>query len=101
MELQNAFAANARVISAAQELLDKLMRLRKGKMTSVGKTMYPLANGIKNITTMKARYDALQTQLSTGQKASTLAEMGADRYFDMALRQRMARIDGYQQASRR
>jgi flagellar hook-associated protein 3 FlgL len=67
-------------------------------MTSVGKTMFPLANGIKNITAMKARYDQLQTQLASGDKASTLAEMGSDRYFDLALRQRMARMDGYQQS---
>ena len=67
-------------------------------MTSVGKTMFPLANGIKNITAMKERYDKLQTQLSSGDKASTLAEMGSDRYFDLALRQRVARIDGYQQS---
>lgn len=67
-------------------------------MTSVGKTMFPLANGIKNITAMKERYDKLQTQLSSGEKASTLAEMGSDRYFDLALRQRMARMDGYQQS---
>lgn len=67
-------------------------------MTSVGKTMFPLANGIKNITAMKGRYDQLQTQLASGEKASTLAEMGSDRYFDLALRQRMARMDGYQQS---
>ncbi len=67
-------------------------------MTAIGKTMFPLANGIKNITTMKARYDALQTQLSTGQKASTLAEMGSDRFFDLALRQRLSRIGGFQQS---
>jgi flagellar hook-associated protein 3 FlgL len=65
-------------------------------MTSVGKTMFPLANGIKNITSMKARYDQLQLQLATGEKASTLAEMGSSRYFDLALRQRMARMEGYQ-----
>ena len=67
-------------------------------MTSIGKTMFPLSNGIANITAMKARYDKLQTQLSSGEKASTLAEMGSDRYFDLALRQRMARMDGYQQS---
>ena len=67
-------------------------------MTSVAKTMFPLANGIKNITDMKARYDKLQTQLATGEKATTLAEMGSDRYFDLALRQRLARMDGYQQS---
>ena len=63
-------------------------------MTSVGKTMFPLSNGIKNITAMKQRYDKLQLQLATGEKAATLAEMGSSRYFDLALRQRMSRIDG-------
>ncbi len=67
-------------------------------MTAVGKTMFPLSNGIKNITSMKERFDKLQTQLASGEKAGTLAEMGSDRYFDLALRQRMARIDGYQQS---
>jgi flagellin-like hook-associated protein FlgL len=67
-------------------------------MTTVGKTMFPLSNGIRNITDMKARYDKLQTQLATGEKATTLAEMGSDRYFDLALRQRMARIEGYRQS---
>ncbi len=67
-------------------------------MTSIGKTMFPLSNGIANITAMKGRYDKLQTQLSSGEKAATLAEMGSDRYFDLALRQRMARMDGYQQS---
>ncbi|MGV3489966.1 MAG: hypothetical protein ACO1OG_01470 [Devosia sp.] len=65
-------------------------------MTSVGKTMFPLANGIKNITAMKERYDKLQLQMATGEKAATLAEMGSTRYFDLALRQRMGRIEGYQ-----
>jgi len=67
-------------------------------MTSVGKTMFPLANGIKNITAMKERYDKLQMQLASGAKASTLGELGSDRYFDLALRQRMARMEGYQQS---
>lgn len=65
-------------------------------MTTVSRSMFPLSGGIKNITTMKESYDKLQTQLATGLKASNLAEMGTDRYFDLALRQRVARIDGYQ-----
>ena len=64
-------------------------------MTTVSKTMFPLANGIKNITAMKERYDKLQLQMATGEKAATLAEMGSTRYFDLALRQRMSRIEGY------
>lgn len=65
-------------------------------MTTVSKSMFPLSGGIRNITNMKETYDKLQTQLATGQKASTLAQMGTDRYFDLALRQRSARIEGYQ-----
>lgn len=67
-------------------------------MTAIGKTMFPLSNGIANITSMKARFDKLQTQLATGEKAATLAEMGSSRYFDLALRQRIARMGGYQQS---
>jgi flagellar hook-associated protein 3 FlgL len=63
---------------------------------TVSKSMFPLQNSIKNITTLKGRFEVLQTQLATGQKAATLAEMGSDRYFDLAIRSRMSRIDGYQ-----
>lgn len=66
-------------------------------MAIISKVMFPLSNSVKNIQTMKAGYDTLQTQLASGKKASTLAEMGTDRYFDLALRQRMAKIDSYQE----
>lgn len=65
-------------------------------MTVINKSMFPLSTGINNIMGIKERYDKLQTQLATGQRASTLGEMGTDRYFDLALRQRIARIDSYQ-----
>lgn len=58
--------------------------------------MFPLSSGINNIMGMKERYDKLQTQLSSGLKASNLGEMGSDRYFDLALRQRVSRIESYQ-----
>src|SRR6187551_2316096 len=64
--------------------------------TIINRSMFPLSSGINNIMTMKERYDTLQTQLSSGQKASRLSEMGSNRYFDLALRQRMSRIDSYQ-----
>ncbi len=67
-------------------------------MAVIGKTMFPLSNGIANITAIKARYDKLQNQLASGEKAANLAELGSDRYFDLALRQRIARTEGYQQA---
>ena len=65
-------------------------------MTIINRSMFPLSSGINNITAMKERYDTLQTQLSSGVKASTLGEMGSDRYFDLALRQRISRIESYQ-----
>jgi len=62
----------------------------------INRSMFPLSSGINNIMSMKERYDVLQTQLASGQKASRLSEMGSDRYFDLALRQRISRIDSYQ-----
>jgi flagellin-like hook-associated protein FlgL len=65
-------------------------------MTSVNRTMYPVQTGMNLIARMQDRFAALQTQLATGQKASNLAELGSDRYFDLALRARLSRIEGYQ-----
>lgn len=65
-------------------------------MTIINRSMFPLSNGINNIMGMKERYDKLQTQLSSGVKASNLGEMGSDRYFDLALRARISRIESYQ-----
>ncbi len=47
------------------------------------------------IAKMQERFATLQAQLATGQKASTLAEMGSDRYFDLSIRSRINRIEGY------
>ncbi|RYE79673.1 MAG: hypothetical protein EOP19_19875, partial [Hyphomicrobiales bacterium] len=64
----------------------------------ISRSMFPLSSGINNIMSMKERYDVLQNQLSSGQKASRLSEMGSDRYFDLALRQRITRIDSFQES---
>ena len=61
----------------------------------ISRSMFPLSSGINNIMSMKERYDVLQTQLASGQKATRLSEMGSDRYFDLALRQRITRIDSF------
>ncbi len=63
--------------------------------TVINRAMFPLSSGISNIMGMKERYDTLQTQLSSGLKATRLSEMGSDRYFDLALRQRISRIDSF------
>ncbi len=65
-------------------------------MTIINRSMFPLSSGINNIMGMKERYDKLQTQLSSGLKAANLGEMGSDRYFDLALRSRISRIESYQ-----
>lgn len=65
-------------------------------MAITSTTMFPLGGSIRNITSMKELYEKLQTQLSTGKNAARLSEMGTDRYFDLALRQRMSRIDSFQ-----
>ena len=97
MELQNAYAANARVISVVQELLKRLMDLWRTRhdQSSIA-TMYPLQTSFGQITKMQQRFAQLQMQLATGQKAGNLAEMGSDRYFDLSLRGRLGRIEGYQ-----
>jgi flagellin-like hook-associated protein FlgL len=63
--------------------------------TVINRSMFPLSSGINNIMNMKQRYDVLQTQLASGKKAETLADMGTDRFFNLALRQRISRIDSF------
>ena len=36
--------------------------------TTIGKSMYPLGTSFNLITSMKKRYDTLQTQLATGER---------------------------------
>ncbi len=65
-------------------------------MTLINRTMYPVQTSMTLIGKMQERFAQLQVQLATGQKASTLAEMGSDRYFDLSIRSRINRIEGYQ-----
>jgi flagellar hook-associated protein 3 FlgL len=65
-------------------------------MSIINRTMYPVQTSMSLIGKMQERFSVLQTQLATGQKASTLAEMGSDRYFDLSIRSRVNRIEGYQ-----
>jgi flagellar hook-associated protein 3 FlgL len=66
-------------------------------MTTIPKSMFPLKTSFNLISGMKQRYDKLQQQLATGQRAQTLAEMGSSRFFDISMRARLSRIDSYQQ----
>lgn len=64
-------------------------------MTVVNRTMYPVQTSISLINKMQAQFGTLQTQLATGLKSSTLSGLGTDRYFDLSIRARMSRLDGY------
>jgi flagellar hook-associated protein 3 FlgL len=64
-------------------------------MAIVGKSLFPLQNSIRNITGMKARFDQLQLQLATGKKASSLSEMGTDRFFDLSMRARLNKLESF------
>ena len=64
-------------------------------MTGVSRAMYPVQSSMDLISRMQTQFNSLQTQLATGQKASNLAELGSDRYFDLSIRSRINRLDGY------
>lgn len=65
-------------------------------MTVIKTSMFPFRSSFQNISNMKDRFDTLQGQLATGQKAATLAEMGSSRFFDLSMRARLSKISGYQ-----
>ncbi len=65
-------------------------------MSIINRAMYPVQTSMSLIGKMQERFATLQMQLATGQKASTLAELGSDRYFDLSIRARIGRIEGYQ-----
>lgn len=61
----------------------------------VNKSMFPLQTGFGVISQMQGRFADLQTQLGTGMKASTLADMGRDLPMSLSVRSRLAKIEGY------
>ena len=63
----------------------------------INKSMFPVQAGYNAISNMQGQLGTLQTQLGNGQKSQTLAEMGADRSFSLALRGRLTRLDSYSQ----
>jgi flagellin-like hook-associated protein FlgL len=65
-------------------------------MTVIKNSMFPFRSSFQHISNMKDRFDVLQGQLATGQKAATLAEMGSSRFFDLSMRARLSKISGYQ-----
>lgn len=65
-------------------------------MTVVKNSMFPFRSSFQQISNMKDRFDTLQGQLATGQRAATLSEMGSSRFFDLSMRARLSKISGYQ-----
>jgi flagellar hook-associated protein 3 FlgL len=64
-------------------------------MTTIGKSMFPLKTSYQLLSSMKERYDKLQVQLATGERHATLGEMGSDRFFNLTMRSRLDKMEGY------
>jgi flagellin-like hook-associated protein FlgL len=64
-------------------------------MTVVNRSMYPVQTSMSLISRMQQQFASLQTQLASGQKAGSLAELGSDRYFDLSIRASISRLEGY------
>jgi len=61
----------------------------------VNRSMYPIQAGFSSISKMQETLGRLQTQLGTGKKAGTLAEMGSDRSYSLSIRDQLNRFVGY------
>lgn len=61
----------------------------------VNKSMFPVQAGFSAITGMQGRMSALQMQLGTGQKTTSLAGMGSDLALSLSVRARLSRIEGF------
>jgi flagellin-like hook-associated protein FlgL len=63
----------------------------------VNNPTFPLPPSYSGIKQLQTQLDTLQTQLATGQKASTLADMGNTRFTDLTVRSQLSRMTGYDQ----
>lgn len=61
----------------------------------INKSMYPVKAGYSAISTMQNQLGKLQTQLGSGQKAQTLADMGGDRTVSLATRGRLTKLESF------
>lgn len=62
----------------------------------INKSLYPVGTNFRAISEMQDNMARLQLQLSSGQKASTLSEVGRDRVFDLSIRARSAKVESFQ-----
>lgn len=58
-------------------------------------TTYPLPASYTGIAKLQEQFNQLQQQLASGKIASTLADMGANRYTDLTVRSQLSRIGAY------
>ena len=61
----------------------------------VNRSMYPIQAGFSAVSKLQESLGRLETQLGTGKKAGTLAEMGNDRSYSLSIRDQLARFTGY------
>jgi flagellin-like hook-associated protein FlgL len=64
-------------------------------VTSIGNSMFALPPSYSGIAKLQDQFNQLQTQLATGKKASTLADLGSSRYSDLTVRSQLTRIGAY------
>lgn len=62
----------------------------------VSNSMFPLGSGFRAVSTMQAQMADLQTQMATGKRVNSLSDLGSDRTFDLNVRARLSRIEGFQ-----
>lgn len=63
---------------------------------SVSTVFFKDAKLVNQLTTMRAKFDDLQRQLSTQKVATTYGTLGEKRSFDLALKQRIGEVETYQ-----
>lgn len=63
----------------------------------INNSMFPAQFNYRSIADMRSDLSRLQQQLSTGEKAQTLSELGGDRVVDMTLRSRLSSLDSFRQ----
>jgi len=61
----------------------------------VGNPLFPLPTSYYGVSRLNDQLDTLQQQLASGDKASTLADLGSIRYTDLTVRARLGRMTGY------
>ena len=85
LALQNAYSANARVMSSIKQMYDLLLQASEASMSIdgvSGKTSY-IGPAIVNL---RDQLDDLTTQLASGKISTTYAGQGTDRGFALNLR---------------